>query len=218
MPDPAEAVCLMHSHLVAAGVRDPRVLAAMTSVPREHFVPQALRGAAYADSPLPIGCGQTISQPLMVAILLEALELDGSERVLDVGTGSGYQAALLAELAREVYSIELLPELAERARTNIAVLGYRDVVVVVGDGSQGYPPAAPYDAIAVAAGAPDVPGPLIEQLAPGGRLLIPVGGGLFQRLLRIRRQPEGTTTEDLGGCAFVPLIGVHGWNSEARVG
>jgi protein-L-isoaspartate(D-aspartate) O-methyltransferase len=188
------------------GIRDSRVLAAMAAVPRHLFVPETLRHRAYEDMPLPIGSGQTISQPRMVAIMLEAAELQGNERVLEVGAGSGYQAALLSLLAREVYAVELLPELAELARRNLARAGIQRAHVITADGANGWPPAAPYDVIIVAAAASRIPEPLIEQLAPGGRLLIPVGPRRLQVLVRVRRGPNGLTSEDLGGCAFVPLI------------
>ena len=183
----------------------------MQRVPRHFFVPEGLRLAAYDDTPLPIGCGQTISQPLMVATMLEAMELEGNERVLEVGAGCGYQAALLAELAREVYTVEIVEELARMAAENLRRLGYRNVTLVESDGSLGYADGAPYDAIVVAAAAPAIPGPLIEQLAPGGRLLIPVGGPFGQMLERIRRGLDDRIDVDrLGGCAFVPLVGAHG--------
>ena len=194
------------------GVRDPRVLAAMEAVPRHLFVPKHLRHAAYADSPLPIGGGQTISQPLMVAVMVQAAQLTSGDHVLDVGGGSGYQAAVLAQICRDVVSIELLPELAERMRRNLEQAEITNVRVVVGDGSEGYPPAAPYDAIVVAAAAPRVPPPLVDQLREGGRLVLPVGGTAgMQQLLRVRRGPTGTSTETLDLCAFVPLLGRYGF-------
>jgi protein-L-isoaspartate(D-aspartate) O-methyltransferase len=202
---------MVNEQLRARGVRDPRVLQAMSEVPRHLFVPEALRGRAYDDEPLPIGLRQTISQPYMVALMLEAMELTGSERVLEVGTGSGYQAALLGELAREVWSVEIIPELADGARRLMADLGYSNVHAVVADGSIGLPAHAPYDAIVVAAGAPEVPAALVRQLAQGGRLLVPVGGSDHQMLQRIRRDGAATTTEALLSCAFVPLVGAQGW-------
>jgi len=200
---------LMVAH-IARQVRDTRVLDAMLAVPRHLFVPEHVRVTAYSDAPVAIGRGQTISQPLMVAILLEALELRGSERVLDVGTGSGYQTALLAQLAAEVWSIEIIPELAERARGALAQIGARNVHLVTGDGSLGWSDAGPYDAIVVAAASPRIPPPLVAQLADHGRLVMPVGERYVQRLIRVRRHGGQVTSEDLGGCVFVPLVGEHG--------
>ena len=206
----------LREHMVARqlrrrGIRDERVLAAFGRVPRHPFVPQSLRARSYDDSPLPIGHNQTISQPLMIATMLEAMELEGTERVLEVGAGCGYQAALLAELVPQVVAIEIIPELVDRARNNLRRMGYDGVEVVHGDGSCGYLPAAPYDAIVVAAAPQSVPPPLVEQLAPGGRLLIPVGSWVAQDLERIRKRADGQVVVDrLGGCLFVPLVGEHG--------
>ena len=197
---------MVEEDLRGGGIRDERVLAAMAAVPRHLFVPQSLRSVAYADRPLPIGQGQTISQPLMVAIMLEAAELRGDERVLDVGTGSGYQAAVLSRLVREVYSVEILPELAEQARGVLKEVGASNVTAVVGDGSVGLAEWAPYDAILVAAAAQEVPEPLVEQLSNGGRLVIPVGPGRTQVLLRVRKRSRGVAIERLDPCAFVPLV------------
>lgn len=191
-------------------IRDSRVLEAMATVPRHLFVPEHLREVSYQDTPLPIGFGQTISQPLMVAIMLEAALLRGNERVLEIGTGSGYQAALLTHLAKEVYTVEIIPELAELARSNLAAAGVDAPHVITADGSLGWPEAAPYDAIIVAAGAPVVPDPLVTQLAQGGRLIIPVGRRFGQVLKRLQRTPHGVQTETFGGCAFVPLVGTYG--------
>ena len=197
------------------GVNDPRVLRAMRTVPRHRFVPKPLWDQAYNDYPLPIGEDQTISQPYIVAMMTEALELVGTEKVLEIGAGSGYQAAILAELAKEVYTIERLPFLARGAEQVLKSLGYQNVHVVEADGTLGWPPQAPYDAILVTAGAPQVPPPLVEQLALGGRLVIPVGDRYSQNLTRIRRTPQGDLkTEYLGGCRFVKLIGEHGWKAE----
>lgn len=188
------------------GIRDQRVLAAMRKVPRHLFVPEELRSAAYDDTPLPLGRGQTISQPRMVAIMLQHAALRGHEHVLDVGAGSGYQAALLGELARDVIAIELLPDLAHRALRALHEAGSHNVSIVVGDGSVGYPPGAPFDAILVAAATEEIPPPLIEQLADGGRLLIPLGGRFGQRLTRVRKRDGVVTREVLEPCAFVPLV------------
>jgi protein-L-isoaspartate(D-aspartate) O-methyltransferase len=192
-------------------VGDERVLAAMERVPRELFVPQKLRDRAYDDAALPIGAGQTISQPYMVARICEALSLTGPEHVLDVGTGSGYQAAVLAELAEEVDTIERIPQLAELARANLAAAGYARVSVHVGDGSRGLPERSPFDAIAVAAAAPELPKTLYEQLEPRGRLVVPVGRRGMQRLEVIVRSPEGPAVLRSVPCRFVPLLGEEGF-------
>jgi protein-L-isoaspartate(D-aspartate) O-methyltransferase len=188
-------------------IEDERVLAAMARVPRELFVAPELREAAYADAALPIGEGQTISQPYMAALICEQLALQGDERVLDVGTGSGYQAAVLAELAAEVHSIERIPELAERARANLAAAGYGDRVQLhVGDGTRGVPESAPFAAIAVAAAALEAPPALYEQLERGGRLVVPVGGSDGQWLEVVVRTPEGPAVLRTVPCRFVPLV------------
>lgn len=202
---------MVRAALRGRGIKDERVLAAMERVPRERFVPEPLRAAAYADRPLPIGLEQTIAQPLMVATMLAALELRGDERVLEVGAGSGYLAALLGELAREAIAVEIIPELAARARQTLTELGVTNVRVELGDGSVGYPPAAPYDAIVVSAGAPDVPFELLAELGPAGRLVIPVGREP-QELVRMRRRGATFSREPLGGCSFVPLTGERGWD------
>jgi protein-L-isoaspartate(D-aspartate) O-methyltransferase len=205
---------LMVEHqLERRGIRDPLVLEAMRSVPREAFVPPDLADEAYADGPLPIGEGQTISQPYIVALMVEALELRRGERVLEIGAGSGYAAAVLAEIAAEVYTVERHAPLAREARERLRALGYENVQLRVGDGSRGWPEHAPYDAIVVAAGAPEVPEALKEQLAVGGRLVIPVGQGrTLQELLRLRRLSETEyQREELGGVRFVPLVGEQGW-------
>jgi protein-L-isoaspartate(D-aspartate) O-methyltransferase len=195
-------------------IDDDRVLAAMGRVPRELFVPEELRSRAYDDAALPIGEGQTISQPYMVARICEELGLRGDERVLDVGTGSGYQAAVLAELASEVVTIERIPELAELARRNLAAAGYGAVDVRVGDGTLGVPDRAPYRAIAVAAAAPGFPQTLYDQLDPGGRLVVPVGGRRGQRLEIVVRSPEGPAVARSVPCRFVPLVGKEGFDRE----
>ena len=202
---------MVERQLRARGIGDERVLAAMARVPRELFVPPELRARAYEDEALPIGYGQTISQPYMVARICEALSLTGGERVLDVGTGSGYQAAVLAELAAEVDTIERIPELAERARANLEAAGYGRVSVHVGDGSRGLPDQAPFDAIAVAAAAPELPRTLYEQLEPRGRLVVPVGRRGMQRLEVIVSSPEGPAVLRSVPCRFVPLLGAEGF-------
>lgn len=197
--------------LVARGIRDTRVLDAMRRVPRHAFVEQDAQGLAYADRALPIGDGQTISQPYMVAAMTEALRLQGHERVLDVGTGSGYQAAILAELARAVVTIERRPDLAEAARERLVSLGYRNIRVVIGDGSLGYVDDAPYDGILVAAASPRVPESLKHQLADNGRLVIPVGPPDQQRLIIVHRDGDRFVESVHEGCVFVPLVGAEGW-------
>ncbi len=197
--------------LRARGIEDEEVLRALGRVPRELFVPEAERRRAYEDAALPIGHDQTISQPYMVAVIVEALAVRPGLRVLDVGAGSGYQAAVLAELGAEVVAIERIPELAEQARANLAATGYERVDVVVGDGTLGWAERAPYDGIAVAAAAPALPQTLYEQLRPGGRLVVPVGGPRAQRLEVIVRSPEGPAVRHSVPCRFVPLVGAEGY-------
>jgi protein-L-isoaspartate(D-aspartate) O-methyltransferase len=211
MPAPPERSRMVEHQLRGRDIVDERVLEAMQRVPRELFVPDDLKDRAFDDAALPIGAGQTISQPYMVARIAEELGLDGDERVLDVGTGSGYQAAVLAELADEVHTIERIPELAEQARANLAAAGYENVAVYVGDGSRGLPEHAPYDAIAVAAAAPTFPQALYDQLRTGGRLVVPVGGRRGQRLQIVVRSPEGPAVIRSVPCRFVPLVGEEGF-------
>ena len=206
---------MVEKQLRKRGIRDARVLEAMRKVPRHEFVPEPYRSAAYEDEPLLIGAGQTISQPYMVAAMAEALELQGSERVLEVGAGCGYHAAVLAELAAEVFTIEREPSLVALARKNLAGTGYSRVTVLEGDGSLGWPPAAPFQAISVAAGAPDVPFRLLEQLdEKNGRLAIPVGSLEDQELRLIRKSPGGIQTRVVNYCRFVPLRGALAWRVE----
>ena len=202
---------MVEQQLRGRDVVDERVLAAMERVPRELFVPERLQRRAYEDAALPIGEGQTISQPYMVARIAEALALTGDEHVLDVGTGSGYQAAVLAELADEVDTIERIPALAEQARDNLKAAGYERVQVHVGDGSQGLAARAPFSAIAVAAAAPELPQTLYEQLEPRGRLVVPVGRRGVQQLQVIVRSPEGPAVLRSVPCRFVPLLGEEGF-------
>ncbi|MGH9782863.1 MAG: protein-L-isoaspartate(D-aspartate) O-methyltransferase [Terriglobia bacterium] len=203
---------MVERQLRRRGIRDERVLEAMGELPRHEFVPPELFSQAYEDHPLPIGGGQTISQPYMVAAMLEALELEGTERVLEVGTGSAYEAALLARLAAHVYTIECDAALARSAKERLDRMGLGVVVEVIeGDGSLGYPPAAPYDGILVAAAAPEIPPCLLEQLVEGGRLAIPVGDRDCQELRQIRKRQASPVVRHLGYCRFVPLLGAHGW-------
>jgi len=194
-------------------IRDERVLAAMASVPREKFVSDDLRAFAYENRPLPIGHGQTISQPLIVGMMTEALELKGDEKVLELGTGSGYQAAILAELTARVVTVERIAPLAEQATAVLAELGYDNFQVDLAGDTLCWPEEAPYDGILVTAAGPDVPPALIEQLAPQGRLVIPVGAHDVQELLLVTNSPGGLTTKRLGPCRFVPLVGAGGWPS-----
>jgi protein-L-isoaspartate(D-aspartate) O-methyltransferase len=196
---------------LAQEIHDPRVLAAMARVPRERFVPRELRALAYENRPLPIGQGQTISQPLIVAMMTQELDLRGDERVLEVGTGSGYQAALLSRLAAEVVTVERIPELAGHAARTLAEIGYDNVTVHVAGDTLGWPQSAPYDAIIVTAAAPRVPHELLDQLVLGGRMVVPVGDRDLQELVRVVRSPEGPVITNLGPCRFVPLIGAGAW-------
>jgi protein-L-isoaspartate(D-aspartate) O-methyltransferase len=204
---------MVERQLRSRDIVDENVLAAMAKVPRELFVPEEERDQAYADAALPIGYGQTISQPYMVARIAEALTLRPGELVLDVGTGSGYQAAVLAELGANVVTIERIPELAEQARKSLAAAGYDNVEVLVGDGTLGVPERAPFDAIAVAAAAPGFPQTLYDQLRPRGRLVVPVGGQRAQRLEAIVRSPEGPAVIHSVPCRFVPLVGEEGFGA-----
>jgi len=208
----AQRAHMIRAHLQARSITSPRVLEAFGRVPRERFVPEAARSRAYGDHALSIGHGQTISQPYMVAVMTQALELAGGERVLEVGTGSGYQAAVLAELAREVWSVERIPELADQATDLLADLGYANVHVRAGDGTLGWPEEAPFDAIVVTAGAPASPQTLLAQLAPGGgRLVVPVGDRDLQYLEIVERRATEYVTRRSIGCRFVPLLGAEGW-------
>lgn len=194
------------------GIDDPRVLRAVASVPRDRFVPESIRSRSYDDTALPIGHGQTISQPSLQALYLQALEIGPEDRVLEVGAGSGYQTALLAEVAANVYAVERLPELTQRARDVLDELGYKNIALVTKDGTTGWSKYAPYDAILVAAASPDIPDALVEQLAPGGRLLIPVGDRMSQELTLVHKSEDGELhTRAITQCVFVPLIGRFGW-------
>lgn len=202
---------MVREQLETRDVRDARVLEAMRSVPRHDFVPKESRNLAYADAPLPIGDGQTISQPYIVAFMTELLEVQPTDRILEVGTGSGYQAAVLSVLAGEVYSLERIARLAAEARARLARLGFKNVHVIESDGSSGYPDRAPYDGIIVTAAAPKAPSPLKAQLADGGRLVIPVGSREGQMLERWTRRGDRLEEERIAPVAFVPLVGEHGW-------
>jgi len=205
---------MITSQLISRGISNEKVLKAMERIPRHLFVDEGLQDQAYADNPLPIGERQTISQPYIVALMTEALGLTGHEKVLEIGTGSGYQAAMLAELADRVFSIERIASLADRARKVLDSLGYYNVLIRVGDGTYGWKEESPFDAIIVTAGAPHVPKTLFDQLTTGGRLIVPTGDRHTQKLLKITRTSEDldkAETKDLGGCRFVNLIGEYGW-------
>lgn len=205
---------MVRRQIAARGVRDRRVLEAMRTVPREAFVPERLAELAYDDTPLPIGEEQTISQPYVVALMAEALELGPGDQVLEIGAGSGYAAALLSRMAREVWAVERHEPLARQARERMERLSYSNVHIIHGDGTLGWPEHAPYDAIVVAAGGPEVPQALLDQLAAGGRLVIPIGPDpRTQNLIRVRHRADGVyAREDLGAVRFVPLIGAQGWS------
>jgi protein-L-isoaspartate(D-aspartate) O-methyltransferase len=203
---PPERESMVRDQIERRGVKDPRVLEAMRRVPREAFVPEAVRAEAYRDGPLPIGGGQTISQPYIVAFMSEAARIAPDDRVLEIGTGSGYQAAILAALGARVFSIEIRPELAERARRTLQETGYGEVRVKVGDGYRGWPEEAPFDAILVTAAPDAIPDPLLAQLKPGGRLVVPVGTGA-QELLRVTKTAAGLERERLMAVRFVPMTG-----------
>ena len=207
---------MVNFQLAARGISDARVLEAMREVPRERFVDPVYLSRAYDDSALPIGWGQTISQPYMVAVMTEALDLKGDETVLEIGTGSGYQAAVLARLARRVFTIERIEPLPARTRDLFEEMGIGNVTVRSSDGTQGWPEEAPFDGIIVTAAAPSVPLPLVEQLAEGGRIVVPVGDLAFQELLIGRKKGGRLETRVSTGCVFVPLIGRFGWQDERR--
>ena len=205
---------MVREQLEGRGISEPRVLAAFLKVPRHAFVPETLQHEAYADHPVPIGGGQTISQPYMVALMTQLIRLQGHERVLEVGTGSGYQLAILAELALEVYSVERVPELASQALHRVSDLGYLNVKMTSVNGSIGWPEHAPYDGIVVTAAAPRIPQPLLDQLADGGRLVVPVGAQDSQMLVLAEKQQQRVEVKEITRCVFVPLIGEHGWPAE----
>lgn len=202
---------MVDTQLVKRGIEDVRVLEAMRKVPRHLFVDEALQDQAYNDHPVPIGDKQTISQPYIVALMTELLQLKDTGKVLEIGTGSGYQAAILAELADRVLSIERYPNLAYRANQTLQRLGYKNVIIRVGDGTLGWPDESPFDGIMVTAGSPKIPQPLVDQLAMGGRLVLPVGDRLSQELILVERVPEGINKTNFGGVRFVDLVGKWGW-------
>jgi len=205
---------MVDEQLVLRGIRDARVLKAMSVVERHRFVPESLRGGAYADHPLPIGYGQTISQPYMVALMSESLQLSGGEKVLEIGTGSGYQTAILAELAKDVYSIERIDSLANKAQDLLAGLGLTNVRIRSGDGTLGWPEEAPFERVIITAASPAVPQPLLDQLKDGGKMLLPLGGSLSQMLTLIEKNGRDLRYSDICQCVFVPLVGKFGWKGE----
>ena len=204
---------MVQNQLIPRGIKDKRVLDVMGSIPRHLFVEEALVGEAYNDHPLPIGHKQTISQPYIVAFMTQALELKGKERSLEIGTGSGYQTAILAELSKKVYTVERIQPLMEKSVDLLVQLGYRNIQCKAFDGTFGWREFGPYNAIMVTAGAPKIPDPLLDQLADGGRIIIPVGDKFSQELILIRREKGKYREKNLGGCRFVDLVGVHGWKT-----
>jgi protein-L-isoaspartate(D-aspartate) O-methyltransferase len=204
---------MVQNQIEARGINDPRVLTAFRKIPRHLFVSEALMDQAYGDFPLPIGEQQTISQPFIVAEMTQALELHKDDRVLEIGTGSGYQAAILAEIVFRVYTIERIYPLYVKARKLFDKLQYHNIVTKYSDGTTGWPDESPFDAIIVTAGAPDIPETLIKQLATGGRMVIPVGNQFSQDLVKVHKEKNGIRTTSLGGCRFVKLMGEHGWRT-----
>jgi len=202
---------MVKNQLSPRGIKDERVLEAMGKIPRHLFIEEALAGEAYNDHPVPIGEKQTISQPYIVALMTETLELKGDENTLEIGTGSGYQTAILAELSSRVYTVERIKSLLVNARKLLAELGYSNILFKAFDGTLGWNEYAPFDAIMVTAGAPSLPGPLMDQLADNGRMIVPVGDRYSQELIKVIRKGNSLEQENLGGCRFVNLIGVHGW-------
>jgi len=211
---PKARLKMVEEQIISRGIKDAKLISAMKKIPRHLFVEEALQNQAYGDHPLPIGEKQTISQPYIVALMTEALLLTGREKVLEIGTGSGYQTAILAELSEKVLSVERIRPLAIRARKLLYELGHINVEIKIFDGTFGWIEESPFDAIIVTAGSPDIPQPLIDQLAMGGRLVIPVGDAFVQDLFRVTKTEEGVKREDLGGCRFVKLIGKYGWENE----
>ena len=202
---------MVEEQIISRGITDSATIEAFMKVPRHLFIEEGLWGQAYSDYPLPIGHGQTISQPYIVALMTEGLELNDSDRVLEIGTGSGYQAAILAEIAEFIYSIERRDDLAGRAKRILNELKYKNIEIKVDDGTQGWKDESPFDAVIVTASSPDIPSPLVEQLKDGGRMVIPVGGRVSQELIKIRKVKGKIKKENMGGCRFVKLIGEYGW-------
>jgi protein-L-isoaspartate(D-aspartate) O-methyltransferase len=211
---PKARLKMVEEQIISRGIKDAKLIAAMKKIPRHLFVEEALQNQGYSDYPLPIGEKQTISQPYMVALMTEAVLLTKKDKVLEIGTGSGYQTAILAELSEKVFSVERIRPLAIRARKLLYELGYFNIEIKIFDGTFGWIEESPFDAIIVTAGSPDIPQPLIDQLAIGGRLVIPVGDVIVQDLFRVTKTEGGVKKEDLGGCRFVKLIGKYGWESE----
>lgn len=205
---------MVDDQIAARGIRDKRVLGAMLDIPRHIFIPPPYDRSAYDDNPLPIGNGQTISQPYIVALMTELLHPEPADNVLEIGAGSGYQAAVLSRIVKQVTTIERIAAVADLARRNLKSIGIDNVAVIEGDGTLGFPDNAPYDGIIITAATPDVPRPLIGQLADGGTLVAPVGGRDFQDLITLHKQGISVVRESHGGVRFVPLIGIHGWNNE----
>lgn len=202
---------MMKNQIISRGITDPGVLEAMGKIQRHLFVEEALIGEAYNDHPLPVGYKQTISQPYIVALMTEALEMTGKEKTLEIGTGSGYQTAILAELSKTVYTIERIERLLEKSKMLLESLGYANIFFKAFDGTLGWDEFAPYDAIIVTAGAPKIPQPLMDQMAEGGKLVIPIGNRYGQDLIKVTRTKNAFKEKNLGGCRFVDLIGAHGW-------
>ena len=211
---PKARLKMVEEQIASRGIKDDKLISAMKKIPRHLFVEEALQSQAYSDHPLPIGEKQTISQPYMVALMTEALLLTGKEKVLEIGTGSGYQTVILAELSEKVFSIERIRPLAIRARKLVYELGYFNVEIKIFDGTFGWMEESPFDGILVTAGSPDIPQPLIDQLTTGGRMVIPVGDAFVQDLFRVTKTEEGIKKEDLVVCRFVKLIGKYGWEAE----
>lgn len=209
-----ERLAMVEEQLRRRGIRDEGVLSAMAKVPRHLFVPSGSQSESYEDRPLPIGDGQTISQPYMVAVMTQSLDLEGNEKILEIGTGSGYQTAILAELAGTVFTIERIFSLMQKSEKRLRDLGYENVYCSLGDGSKGWPEKAPFDGIIVTAGAPQVPAALKSQLSEGGRLVIPVGSRYSQTLLKITKIKDRFEEEEITGCVFVPLVGDSAWREE----